>query len=103
MRYGNSESDSGAHGFLALPQRCQNGVAIRWFNFAEANKQIDQFNNSRPTLRCFHLGNDLLGRKSIGEGHADAPCGRPSLAAGHALTSAFSDAWALVLFPNLVI
>ena len=38
-------------------------IAIFRFDFAQANEQIDQFNDGGPALRCFHLGDDLLDRK----------------------------------------
>ena len=63
VRNGNPKSDASAHRFLALLQRGQNALAIRTFDFAQANKQIDQLDDGRPTLGRPHLGDDLLGRK----------------------------------------
>src|SRR6266496_942855 len=63
MWNGNAKSDSCAHGFLALSKRAKNGIAIRRLDFAEADKQINQLDDCRPALRCFHLWDDLLGRK----------------------------------------
>ena len=63
MRNGDSESDARAHRFLALFKRGKYRVAIWWLNFAKANEQINQLDDRRPALRCFHLGDDLLGRK----------------------------------------
>ena len=57
------ESDSCAHGFFALPKGCKNGISILRLNFSKTNKQIDQLDDGRPALRCFHLRDDLLGRK----------------------------------------
>src|SRR5206468_3998465 len=63
MWNGDPESYSCAHSFLALSKRGKNGVAICGFYFAKTNEQIDQFDDGRPALRCFHLWDDLLGRK----------------------------------------
>ena len=63
MWNGDAEPDAGAHGFLALLERGKNGLGVRLFDFAQSNQQIDQLDNGRPTLRSFHLGDDLLGRK----------------------------------------
>ena len=41
MWNGNPESDAGAHRFLTLFERSQNAVAIRGFDFAQANEQVD--------------------------------------------------------------
>src|SRR5439155_22607524 len=63
MRNGDPESDACAHGFLALLKRGKNRVTIWWLNLAKANEQIDQLDDGRLALRCFHLGEDLLSRK----------------------------------------
>src|SRR6476661_8390068 len=55
MWNGNAEPDSCTHRFLALSKRAKNGVAIRRFDFAKTNKQINQLDDCRPALRCFHL------------------------------------------------
>src|SRR6059058_231206 len=44
-------------------KRGKNRVAICGFDFAKTNEQIDQLYDRRPALRCFHLWDDLLGRK----------------------------------------
>ena len=63
VRYGDAESDARAHRFFALFKRRKNRIAICGFNLAKSNEQIDQLDNGSPALRCFHLGDDLLGRK----------------------------------------
>jgi hypothetical protein len=63
MWNGDPESDSGAHSFLALSKRGKNRIAICGFYFAKSNEQIDQLDDGRPAFRCFHLWDDLLGRK----------------------------------------
>ena len=63
MWNGDPKPNPGAHGFLALLECSQDGVAIRFFDFSKVNQQIDQLDNGRPALSSFHLRNDLLGRK----------------------------------------
>ena len=35
------------------------------FDLAEADEEIDQLDDGRPTLRRFHLGDDLLGESRL--------------------------------------
>ena len=62
VRNGDAETDAGAHRFLALFERGENAFAILRLDLAQADQQIDQLDDGRPTFGRLHLGNDLLGR-----------------------------------------
>src|SRR5207302_5867147 len=69
MRNGDTEADARTHGLLPLFERSENAVAIFGFDFAEAQEQIDQLDDGRPSFGRFHLGDDLFGRKLIAQRH----------------------------------
>src|ERR1044072_7597230 len=79
MRNGDSESNACAHCFLTLFQRSEDGIAVFRFNFTQTNEKIDQLNDGGPALRGFHLRDDLLDRKEIGQRHANPQYGRECL------------------------
>src|SRR5256714_6817072 len=60
VRNRDAKPDAGTHRFLALLERGQNAVAILRFDFSLGDEEIDQLDDGAPTLRRFHLGNDLL-------------------------------------------
>src|SRR5436190_23245620 len=60
VRDGDAEPDAGAHGFLTLFERRQNGVTVGRLDLAEVDQQIHQLDDGRPTLGRLHLRDDLL-------------------------------------------
>ena len=63
VRDRNAVSDPGAQRFFPLFERRQDAVAIFRFDFALGDEEVGELNDGAPTLRRFHLGNDLLGRE----------------------------------------
>ena len=84
MGNGNSETDAGAHRFLALFECRQNPVAVFWFDLTARDQQIHQLDDRVPAFRRFHLWDDLFGGKKLSQGHADSSgagslAGRPGM------------------------
>src|SRR5205807_8800724 len=72
MRNGNTETDTGAHRFFALFERCQNSITIFRFDLAARDQQIDQLNDGVPALGRLHFRDDLISGKKLSQRHADS-------------------------------